>query len=166
MARKTTATSTDAPAETTDAPVIGGLALTIRRAEPIERAKREEKPNPLLEFVQASLGEEDSLAFDVETDEQVKEAQNFLRRAATKLDVSLSMKVDANDNGGYTIKFKANKEKRTRAYTSEEIRAWAKTNGLDVADGQKIPAEVRQAFRIANGHAKPSEVKKAQDNNA
>lgn len=162
MARKTTATSTDAPAETSDAPTIGGLTLTIRRAEPIERAKREEKPNPLLDYVKASLGEEDSLAFDVETDEQVKEAQNYLRRAATKLSVSLSMKVTEKDTGGYTVSFKANPEKRTRAYTSEEIRAWAKANGHGVADGQKIPREVRQAFRVANGFAKSSELKKAE----
>jgi Lsr2 len=162
MARKPANTAT-AETPDTDAPVIGGLTLTIRRADPITREKREEKPNPLLDYVKASVGEEDSLAFDVETDAQVKEAQNYLRRAATKLSVSLSMKVTDNDNGGYTISFKASENKRARSYTSDEIRTWAKNNGHTVADGQKIPKEIRQAFRVANGFAKPSEIKKAEE---
>lgn len=154
-----TAETAEQPAETTATPAeTGGLgfSLTVTRAavDKIERQapKREKEPNPTEEAVKHSRETGDVLAYNgLPNEEAVKKVTGFLRRAASDADHGIQIQVVEEGNGAYTINFKAIDKKRDRKYTAEDIRKWAKENGRGDFDGVKIPNEVREAFKTANG---------------
>lgn len=54
------------------------------------------------------------------------------------------------------VHFVAKPGKTERKYTADDIRAWAKDNGHGEITG-KIPANVREAFKLAKGYAKDND---------
>lgn len=165
-ARKTTA---EQPADVkadevkADAPATGGLgfALNVTRAAVTEikreAPKRAKEPNPTEEAVQHSRQTGEVLAFtDLPDAEAVKKVTNFLRRAAADAQHGIQIQSVQADNGTWTINFKAVEKKRDRKYTAKDIRTWAVANGYPQYsdDKLKITADVRDAFKAANGFDK------------
>jgi hypothetical protein len=143
--RKTTDDPTPTPTPTVT------LALAPRPSDGVRRASKEDH-NPTEEHVLSTL-DNGPLAYDVDTEEEVKTVQGMLRRAAQKHQIGLRQSVSARQGGGFTIDFEAKREKRSRKYTHKDIRAWAVANGWGEVTGP-IPTELRTAFRVANGYAK------------
>lgn len=138
----------------------GALSLAVRPSEGVKRAERVREENPTLEAVQQSL--EAPQAYDVATEEDAKRVTSLLRRAAQDLGLGLSQSTSQNSDGTWTVDFQANNNKRQRSYTGDDIRAWYSDNFLTADDTPavlgkgKIPADVRTAYRIANGYEKGS----------
>lgn len=156
-----TAPKTDETATAT-APAAAGLgfALKVERAkvEKIERQapKREKEANPTEEAVKHSRETGDVLAFNgLPNEEAVKKVVGFLRRAAADADHGIKIQT-VQDGDTWTINFEATERKRDRAYTADDIRKWAKDNGKGDFAGKKIPNDVRDAFKAANGFDKKS----------
>lgn len=103
-----------------------------------------------------------------------KAVTGYLRRDVGDQDLRLSIQYqDANgkvlhtkrvkDDDGKTrtvfpdgitqVHFVAKSGKTSQKYTADDIRAWAKDNGHGEITG-KVPTEVRDAFKAANGYAK------------
>lgn len=139
-------TDTIESAETT-AVEFGGFTIQPGTIEP---PKREEKYNPLEDAVLQSL--DGPLSVPVNDEKQAAEVKNYVRRAATKNDLGLQMQYRDG-----AVHFRATREKRQRKYTTEEIRSWALDSGYGDYSGVKVPQEVRDAFKVANGFAKPAE---------
>lgn len=116
------------------------------------RAPREEKPNPLLPAVRASLDSNTAKMLPRVPAAAVKDAQNYLRRAAVKIDCGIEIRPEDNGDGTVNVHFKAKHEKRERAYTVEDVRAWAAENGYSESDLQpKVKPYVSDAYREAHG---------------
>lgn len=154
----TTAKSGDTTAPA--APATGGLgfALKVERAAvtEIKRAapKREKEENPTEEAVQHSRKTGEVLAFTGLPDQDaVKKVTGLLRRAAQDADHGMQIQT-VQDGNTFTINFKAVDKKRDRKYTADDIRKWAKENDLGDFTGKKVPNEVRDQFRTANGFDK------------
>lgn len=132
--------------------------IEIEQSE-IQRTKTE-KPNPLYRFVEHSYNNE-NMRLKTPTlpdDDAVKEATNFLRRAAAKLDkatpdaeVGLNI-VHEKVNGGTILHFWTKNKKKIR-YTAADVRAWAESNGVP-ADllSPRIDKTVSTAYRQAHGY--------------
>jgi hypothetical protein len=116
------------------------------------RAAREEKPNPLLSAVAASLESKSAKVLPRVPQAALKDAQNYLRHAAVKLDCGIEIRPTDNGDGTVAVHFRAKDEKRARAYTVAEVRAWAEVNGFgeDVLY-PKIQTFVSDAYRAAHG---------------
>lgn len=161
MATTKTATKTPAKgAETTDKPAPSGLGFELkpRRADvaDVRRNATNREPNPTEEAVKHSHDTGEALAFDGLPDgEAVKKVEGFLRRAASDAGHGIKIRATVGDDGTHTVTFQATKQKRERQYTVEDIRTWAETNGFGKISG-KVPANVRDAFKTANGYAKTS----------
>lgn len=158
-AKATTARPEDAKPDAA-APATSGLgfALKVERAAVTEikrvAPKRVKEDNPTEEAVKHSRETGEVLAFPGLPDEDaVKKVTGLLRRAANDADHGLQIQtVKVGDT--WTINFKAVDKKRDRKYTADDIRAWAKENGHGDFSGVKIPAEVRESFKKANGFVK------------
>jgi hypothetical protein len=132
-----------APAEqSTDA-----FSFEVREsAEPIKHV-RSEKPNPLAPAFKASLDTGKTLEIPVPNAEVAKVAVNHLRRAAKDSNVGLS--VHYYEDAG-VVRFRAKREKIQRKYTSDDIRKWARDNGIgDELLFPRIDPRVRAAFKDA-----------------
>lgn len=150
-ARKTADATAETPDATESVSTAPALTLAPRLSEGVKRAAgtgRTATDNPTLDSVRHSRAEGIALAFDGLTEDQVKDVQNMLRRAAKTLDCGLNQSVTPDGNGTFTVDFKALTVKRKRTYTAAEIRAWALVNGHGELIG-KIPPHVRDAFKAA-----------------
>lgn len=120
------------------------------------RAPRTEKPNPLLPHVTKSLETGTALALPNIPQDAVKDAQNYLRRAAIKLACGIEIRPADNGDGTMNLHFRAKHEKRSRSYTVADVRAWAEEMGYGESDlYPRVSREVSDAYRVAHGHAKP-----------
>lgn len=126
------------------------LTLTPRVSSGVVRAPRTGKsaPNPVLNTVVHSLENDTPLAFDLKSETQAKDVKNLLRRAAQTLGCGLKLSTTAHDNGTYTVDFHATARKRTRKYSADDIRAWAKDNGYPHTG--PVTKETREAFKAAH----------------
>lgn len=167
--RKPAAQPEEKSAETPTATGGLGFALNVQRADVTEikreAPKRAKEPNPTEEAVKHSRETGDVLAFaGLPNEDAVKKVTNFLRRAANDADHGIQIQtVQTGDT--WTINFKSVDKKRDRKYTAADIRTWAAENGYPQYgkdDKLKITAEVRDAFKSANGFDK--KVKKASAN--
>lgn len=151
MARRNAKTD-DQPAESTGS----GLPLAPRASQGVARAVKVRDENPTLDAVRGTLVD-GPMAYDVPDEESAKKVVNYLTRAATELGVGLRKSVSANADGTWSVDFEATEDKRVRKYSSDEIRAWYgqtfETDGGPAELSGRIPAEVREAFKIANGFA-------------
>lgn len=148
-------TAAESTAETTgdestaDESGTGFNFAVVESAEVIKRTVSE-KPNPLLNAFKSSLDNGGkTLEFAVPNDDVANVAMNHLRRAAKTLNSGLSVR--HNTERGVVI-FAAKQEKRSRKYTSEDIRKWAKSEGAD--DSMlypRIDKQVRDAFKAQFG---------------
>lgn len=158
-ARRSKATvSEDSAAE--QVPATGGLTLAVRASSGVRRAERERKDDETYNAVRDALSmtlTEGAKAFDVATEEESKKVVSLLQRAATELAVGLKKSVSV-DGGVWTVDFEGNPVKRARKYTAKDIVAWYGQNfATDAGPAEltgPIPAEVREAYRIANGYQK------------
>lgn len=127
--------------------------VTVADAEAMPaRAAREEKPNPLLPAVQDSLNSSRPKVLPNIPAAAVKDAQNYLRRAAIKLNCGIKIRPTSNGNDTYDVHFLAQHEKRNRAYTVGEVREWAVLQGYgDDVLYPRVARHVSDAFREAHG---------------
>lgn len=134
-----------AKSKTAEAPVD---EFTVEQSEGIVRV-REPKPNPLEAAVLATL-EQGALKVPVKDEAQAKQAILYVRRAALKHNLGHS--VQHRDGA---VHFKATREKRQRKYTDTDVREWASAEGYGEEHlHPRIHADIRQAFKVANGFAK------------
>jgi len=146
-------TAKTAPPATDLASALGTLRVSeqgVKRAAP-----KDAKPVLTLDAVKKSLDENIPLQYVVATKEVAEQIRGDLQRAATRLDCGVAKSVTEVD-GQYVIDFQATNVKRKRNYTSAQIRAWALSeHGVNIPRTQKIPMDVRAAFKVAHGFAKP-----------
>jgi len=161
-APKTAAAKDETPASapTASAPATSGLGFTLKveraKVEEIKRQppKREKEENPTEEAVKHSRETGEVLAYSgLPNEEAVKKVTGFLRRAASDAGHGIQIQ-KVQDGDTFTINFSAVEKKRDRKYTAADIRKWAKENGHGDFAGVKIPNEVRDAFKTANGFGK------------
>lgn len=119
------------------------------------RAAREEKPNPLLGAVQGSLSDGKWKQLPAIPESAAKDADNYLRRAAVKLNCGVQIRREVGGNvpdGLVVVHFVAKHEKRERTYTVADVRAWAQEIGYDAADlYPKVHRDISNAYREAHG---------------
>lgn len=142
------------------APATSGLGFELKATRAavaeIKRAapKRVKEENPTEEAVKHSRETGDVLAFPgLPNEEAVKKVTGLLRRAANDADHGIQLQT-VKDGDTWTINFKAIDKKRDRKYTADDIRKWANENGKGDFAGKKIPNEVRDEFKKANGFDK------------
>ena len=157
-AKATAAKPADEKPAATDATAGLGFSLTVTRAavEKIERkpSVKAKEPNPTTEAVEHSKKTGEILAYPgLPNEEAVKKVTGLLRRAASDADHGIQIQT-VQDGDTWTINFKATDKKRDRKYTADDIRKWAKENGKGDFTGVKIPEEIRNEFKIANGFVK------------
>lgn len=116
------------------------------------------KPNPLKNIVQQSIDNGYQPLEITVPDSAVKEACNMLRRAALPvdkggLDCGMRIVTRENNDGTTVISFQTKAEKKTRNYTAEDVRAWAKTQPEIPKElyGTRVHRDVSRAYRIAHG---------------
>lgn len=154
--RKPAAKSTTAaaPAANDLSKLLAGVTVAT---EPPKR-RSSSKPVLTLAHVQQSLNEGKPFSYPPMDADTVEEVKSDLQRAANKLGCGVSKSAEDQGNGTFVLTFQATADKRKRAYTSDDIRLWAKdTKGLDIPKTTKIPEDVRKAFRVAKGYDKPSD---------
>lgn len=134
--------------------------LSVEDSTLPERVQRAEKPNPLQPAVQASLDEGKGKKLPPIPHANVKEADNYLRRAAVKLGCGITIRPVNNGDGTVTVYFQALAEKRRRTYTVDDVRAWAIAQGWTEEQlYPRVPADISNQYREAHGLKvnKPSE---------
>lgn len=122
-------------------------------------------PNPLTDAVRAAANQ-GIHKLPVPNNAQAMLAERFIRSAANGAGYGVSIRfttedeqraVSRTDVDNYgealVVWFTVTTEKsaRNRSYTTDEIRQWAAERGQDVPVGQKIPKDVRDAFRQERG---------------
>lgn len=127
--------------------------ITVMDADVLpQRAARVEKPNPLLGAVQNSLDTGKGKQLPPIPVANQKEADNYLRRAAVKLQCGITIRSQDNGDGTVTVFFEATHHKRNRKYTVDDVRAWAVEQGWDNEIlYPKVPREISNAYREAHG---------------
>lgn len=117
-----------------------------------QRAARDEKPNPLLAAVQASLSDGAWKQLPAIPESAAKDADNYLRRAAIKLACGVQIRKENAGDGMVSVHFLAKNEKRNRAYTVEDVRDWAREQGYNDSDLlPKVHRDISNAYREAHG---------------
>lgn len=161
-AARGTAAKNETPAAAAPAPATGGLGFSLKveraKVEEIKRQppKREKEENPTEEAVKHSRENGEVLAYSgLPNEEAVKKVVGFLRRAASDAGHGIQIQ-KVQDGDTFTINFKAVEKKRDRKYTADDIRKWSIENGKGDWTGKKIPNDVRDAFKEANGYGKKS----------
>lgn len=149
---KTTAAKTTAPAPAPAVKTEAPFTFAVVPSDVVLKVQRDEKPNPLLDSVKASIRDGSTLQVKVPNAERSTEAANHLRRAAKTLGCGLSMR---EDHAGGRVIFKAKPEKSKRKYTAADIRVWGKANGAtEDMLSPRIRKDVRDAFKKAHGYVK------------
>lgn len=118
-----------------------------------ERAPREEKVNPLLSAVENSLTRQVPRQLPPIPEASVKDAQNYLRRAAQKLECGLEIRPQDAGNGMVILHFEAKADKRARQYTVADVREWAQRTGYSNEElFPRIAGHVSDAYRAEHGY--------------
>lgn len=125
----------------------------------IERATKAKQPNPLESFVKEALSTGEPMELDVKDSEQAKAANALLRRAQGELGCGLKIqfvnkagkqgsKLDELGKNVVLVLFEATKQKRNRAYTAADIRAYAVARNYDAKYFEpKIHEDLRAEFK-------------------
>lgn len=121
----------------------------------IPKIVKNEKPNPLYDTVVNSIGNGALMLPNIPS-EHVTDAVNMLRRAIVRVnengnDYGISIRRTENGDGTENVHFEVT-ARRSRAYTSADVRAWAKNNGHAVPDTGRVPTAVSDAYREAHGY--------------
>lgn len=149
MARNSNKAAQDIPADSG----FSFANITVTDSENVPaRAPRDEKPNPLLGAVSASLADGKWKRLPAIPAEAAKEADNYLRRAAIKLSCAMKIRKETQDDGTVVVHFIGSNERRARNYTVEDVRAWAVEIGYDASDlHPKVHRDISNAYREAHG---------------
>lgn len=156
-APRTRATKTAAKPSTSDTGDLSAILGTVTKSETgVKRAPaKDAKPILTLDHVKQSLAENVALQYTVTSREQAEAVKSDLQRAASHLGCGVSKSVTDNGNGTFTVDFQANRDKRKRNYSSDDIRVWARdVKGLEIPKSRAIPEDVRRAYRVAHGYEK------------
>jgi hypothetical protein len=119
-------------------------------------------PEEVTEGLRRTLDEGRALAFQTAGTEHAKQVQNWLKTAARTANggegVGLSMSTTDNPDGTVTVDFQGKLTKIARKYTNDEIRAWAREQGVENEHlVPRIHKDVREAFKRAHGYTKQTD---------
>jgi hypothetical protein len=146
-----------------------GLSFSPQPGEVRKSAHgRESKPNPFAGACAYAL-EHGATAQAVSNGQEAREVTNALRRDKAD-DMRLTVQYQDADGNAVRVEkgaddklvypdsirsvhFGVKAGRQDRKYNTDDIRAWhLATNGVEITG--KVPPEVREAFKIANGFAK------------
>jgi hypothetical protein len=119
------------------------------------------KYNPLKRWIQASIDQGyAALELTVPT-EVAKDAVNMLRRAVLPedkggLDVGLRLVSTDQADGNTLIAFQTKAVKKSRSYTTADVRAWAADRYPKEDIYPRVKREVSRDYRIAHGLEAPA----------
>lgn len=83
------------------------------------------------------------------SEDRAKKAVNLIRRAATENDGGAKTVIKERD-GGHVVFF-AWRPRSARKYTTDEVRAWAKEQGITLPAKGRVPKDVTARYRAAHG---------------
>lgn len=150
------------PATVSDEPAEPTFSVRESTRNLVRRTSGTAAPNPMAQYFNHSFDTGQQLEVDASSDEHADELVKLLQRAQREHPEGPGLRkqvlTDA-DTGGLVVVFKALPQKRKRAYTNAEVRAWAAENGYEIDGKSKVPTEVLNRFRVANGY----ETQNAQD---
>lgn len=129
-----------------DTPENDGMPTFAPSDKGVER-KRKELPPVYVDAVSHSVDEPQMAV--CASEDQAKTTTNYLRRAAEQLGFGLRVNT-VYDNDRFEVHFQAKAKKAAPKYTANDIREWAFAHGYEVQG--RIPADVRHAFKVANGY--------------
>jgi hypothetical protein len=143
----------------TDTPALDLSTLDVHDADPGSITWREttREPSPLQGQFDASA---EALTNDakeghpkqviVSTEDEAKQVVNAVRRAASFRSLGAKVKTEAYGDG-VLVSFAAKPRKAGRKYKSEQVRAWAREQGIEVPEKGMVPAAVSKLYREAHG---------------
>lgn len=121
--------------------------------EPLPKRTRSTKENPFAAHVKRSLDTGKALKVTAPNAHAASEVEGLVRRAASNAEHGIDVRKVENDNGSVTVHFKSNPAKRARAYTVDDVRAWARENGYPESQLKpRVHKDVSTAYRAAHGH--------------
>jgi len=124
--------------------------------EPLPKRTRSTKENPFAAHVKRSLDTGKALKVTAPDAQAASEVEGLVRRAASNAEHGIDVRKVENDNGSVTVHFKSNPAKRARAYTVDDVRAWARENGYPESQLKpRVHKDVSTAYRAAHGHKVP-----------
>lgn len=140
----------DAPAQSVTS--LGMLDVE-ETDEPLPKRTRSTKENPFAAHVKRSLDTGKALKVTAPDAHAASEVEGLVRRAASNAEHGIDVRKVENDNGSVTVHFKSNRDKRARAYTVDDVRAWARDNGYPESQLKpRVHKDVSTAYRAAHGH--------------
>lgn len=142
----------EAPSQT-----VANLAtLDVEESDAFPKRTRTTKANPFAAHVKRSLDSGKALKVTAPDKAAADEVEGMLRRAANNAEHGIDVRKVQNENGSYAVHFKSNRDKRSRAYTVEDVREWAKTQGYpDTQLYPRVHKDVSTEYRKAHGHKVP-----------
>lgn len=139
-------------------------SVKVTKATVIPKTTRKSEPNPMESIVAASV-EADWAAMEYGPIPKALagKVRTLMHRAAREADkpegghgLKFLPETD-NGDGTITLIFQAKKEKKVRAYTSEDVRKWidatwdeAKKKEMKYNPNKRIPAEISKLYREAH----------------
>ena len=113
-----------------------------------------EAPNALLDNARWTLENDQAMKITIPAG-AVKAAENLIRRAAKTLEAGQKMRTVALGDGYVEFSFQLLYSKRTRRYSQDDVREWAKSQGAaDDVLYPRVHKDVSKAYRVANGFQK------------
>lgn len=141
--------------EVSDPPAqsLASLAtLDVEESDALPKRARTTKDNPFAGHVARSLDTGKALKVTAPDANSAKEVEGMLRRAASNAGHGIDVRKVENGNGSVTVHFKANRSKRARAYTTDDVRSWATGRYTHNELYPRVQPHVSQAYREAHGH--------------
>ena len=149
--RKNSTPETGESADGFDGFDMSALTATPLAAPPV-------KPNPLAAQVAASVGDgwdANGRGLWMELPPipagKVTPVVAMLHNAASQANHGLATRTTKNSDGTVTIAFQSKRDRKEAKYTAQDVKDWAREN-YPGYDGGKASAEIRKAFRLANGY--------------
>jgi hypothetical protein len=142
----------------TDAPALDLSTLDVSDADPGSITWREStaQPSPLQGPFDASAealtngGKEGHpKQIVVSTEDDAKQVVSAVRRAAAFRKLGARVKTETYGDG-VLVSFAAKPRKAGRKYTSEQVRTWAREQGVELPEKGMVPAAVSKAYREAH----------------
>lgn len=135
--------------KTTETAPANPFAATVSTMEKITKNTTAE-PNPAAPAIESAI-ETGKVLQIVSTKGEHTGIVSKLRSAARDAGVGLKVKVVSEDGDAVSVHFQT-VAKRSRSYTTDQIRAWGEENGHDVPEG-RIGKDhpLRVAFKAAHG---------------
>lgn len=151
-------TRTRKPAGTTEAAEATTPAFDFGSLTAVPIAAPPKKANPVAHLAVASKGDDwdaKGLGTWMEIPAlpagQVTPLVNLLHNAAKDAGHGMNTRTTKNDDGTVTVAFQSKRDKREAKYSAEDVKTWAVENYPGYAKGGKLSAEIRKAYRLANG---------------